>query len=136
MDDRDLDAANTKDEPERIRPSPLENVALEGERLRALLPPASWHVIRLAPAGYLRDPDGRRALLGRRGVWALRQASVRATGAQGSSREDAGRSGSPRRSGWPRVAQLSAAGRSLAQGFPGSHGPAKLFVNENWLTLG
>ena len=36
---------------ERIRPAPLEDVALEGDRLRALLPPASWNVIRLAPAG-------------------------------------------------------------------------------------
>ena len=51
LHDRDLEAANSKDEPERIKPSPLEDVALEGERLRALLPPASWNVIRLAPAG-------------------------------------------------------------------------------------
>ena len=51
LHDRDLDAANTRDEPERIKPAPLEGVALEGDRLRALLPPASWNVIRLAPAG-------------------------------------------------------------------------------------
>jgi alpha-N-arabinofuranosidase len=49
--DRDLEAANTMDEPERIKPSALEDAALEGERLRALLPPVSWNVIRLAPAG-------------------------------------------------------------------------------------
>jgi alpha-N-arabinofuranosidase len=51
LHDRDLDAANTKEEPERIRPAPLERVALEGDRLRAMLPPASWNVVRLAPAG-------------------------------------------------------------------------------------
>ena len=51
LHDRDLDAANTKEEPERIRPAPLESVALEGDRLRAMLPPASWNVVRLAPTG-------------------------------------------------------------------------------------
>ena len=51
LHDRDLDAANTRDEPERIKPSPLDSVTVEGDRLRTLLPPASWNVIRLAPAG-------------------------------------------------------------------------------------
>jgi alpha-N-arabinofuranosidase len=51
LHDRDLDAANTKDAPERVRPAPLGGVALDGERLRARLPPASWNVVRLAPAG-------------------------------------------------------------------------------------
>ena len=51
LHDRDLDAANTRDEPERIEPAPLEGVALEGDRLRALLPPASWNVVRLGPGG-------------------------------------------------------------------------------------
>jgi alpha-N-arabinofuranosidase len=51
LHDRDLDAANTKEAPERVRPAPLEGVALEGDRLQALLPPASWNVVRLAPAG-------------------------------------------------------------------------------------
>jgi alpha-L-arabinofuranosidase len=50
LHDRDLDAANTKDDPLRIRPLPLVDVAVEGDRLRATLPPASWNVIRLAPA--------------------------------------------------------------------------------------
>jgi alpha-N-arabinofuranosidase len=50
LHDRDLDAANTKDEPERIRPTPLKDVVAEGDRLRATLPPASWNVVRLAPA--------------------------------------------------------------------------------------
>jgi alpha-L-arabinofuranosidase len=45
--DRDLDAANTKDDPERIRPAPLTDVLVEAERLRATLAPASWNVIRL-----------------------------------------------------------------------------------------
>jgi alpha-N-arabinofuranosidase len=51
LHDRDLDAANTKEHPERIKPAPLEGVALEGGRLQALLPPGSWNVVRLAPAG-------------------------------------------------------------------------------------
>jgi alpha-L-arabinofuranosidase len=51
LHNHDLDAANTKDAPDRVKPVPLEGVALEGDRLRALLPPASWSVIRLAPAG-------------------------------------------------------------------------------------
>ena len=51
LHDGDLEAANTKDEPERIKPAPLEGVALEGDRLRAMLPPASWNVVRLAPSG-------------------------------------------------------------------------------------
>ena len=81
MEDRDLEAANSKDEPERIRPSPLENVALEGERLRA---PIAAGLVEHHPARSsrlaMRDPDGRRALLGRRGVFGrLRQASVQAT---------------------------------------------------------
>jgi alpha-L-arabinofuranosidase len=48
--DDDLDAANTKDAPERIKPLPLEGVAVEKDRLRATLPPASWNVIGLASA--------------------------------------------------------------------------------------
>jgi alpha-N-arabinofuranosidase len=48
LHDRDLDAANTKEDPERIRPSPLNDVVVDGDRLRATLAPASWNVIRLA----------------------------------------------------------------------------------------
>ena len=47
---RDLEAVNTKDEPERIKPAPLEGVTVEGGRLRATLAPASWNVIRLGRA--------------------------------------------------------------------------------------
>jgi alpha-N-arabinofuranosidase len=50
LHDGDLDAANTEEAPDRITPAPLEGVALEGGRLQALLPPASWNVVRLAPA--------------------------------------------------------------------------------------
>ena len=50
LHDDGLDAANTKDDPLHIRPLPLKDVAVEGDRLRATLPPASWNVIRLAPA--------------------------------------------------------------------------------------
>jgi alpha-N-arabinofuranosidase len=50
LHDSDLHAANTKDDPDRIRPAPLASIAVEGDRLRATLPPASWNVMRLAPA--------------------------------------------------------------------------------------
>jgi alpha-L-arabinofuranosidase len=45
--DADLEAINTKDTPDRIRPAPLEGVALSGDRLTAILPPASWTMINL-----------------------------------------------------------------------------------------
>ncbi len=48
--DDDLQATNAKDAPERVKPAPLGAVAVEGERLRATLAPASWNVIRLASA--------------------------------------------------------------------------------------
>jgi alpha-N-arabinofuranosidase len=44
----DLEAVNSKDDPDRIRPTPLEGVTIEGNRLRATLAPASWNLIRLA----------------------------------------------------------------------------------------
>jgi alpha-L-arabinofuranosidase len=43
----DLEAVNTKNDPDRIRPAPLDGVAIEGNRLRATLAPASWNLIRL-----------------------------------------------------------------------------------------
>jgi alpha-N-arabinofuranosidase len=43
----DAAATNTMDAPERVRPRPLAGVTLEGERLRATLPPLSWNVLRL-----------------------------------------------------------------------------------------
>jgi alpha-N-arabinofuranosidase len=45
--DPDLEAVNTKDQPERIKPAPLERVSLDGQRLHATLAPASWNLIRL-----------------------------------------------------------------------------------------
>jgi alpha-N-arabinofuranosidase len=43
----DLDATNTKDDQERVRPAPLPTVSVS-DRITAHLPPASWNVIRLA----------------------------------------------------------------------------------------
>ena len=42
----DLNAANTRDAPDTVRPLPLEGVTLAGDTIRATLPPASWNVIR------------------------------------------------------------------------------------------
>jgi hypothetical protein len=81
MRDRDLDAPDSKDELERIRPSLLENAPLEGERLRAPVAAGlgEHHPARSSRLA-MRHPDGWRALLGRRGVFGrLRQASVQAT---------------------------------------------------------
>jgi alpha-L-arabinofuranosidase len=50
LHDQDLGAANTREDPERIRPSPLADIVVEGDRLRATLAPASWNTIRLVAA--------------------------------------------------------------------------------------
>lgn len=42
----DLGAANTRDDPDRVAPTPRSRLA---SRLRATLAPASWNVIRLSP---------------------------------------------------------------------------------------
>jgi alpha-L-arabinofuranosidase len=42
----DLDAANTKDDPEKVKPSPLGGVTVS-DRIRVSLPAASWNVVRL-----------------------------------------------------------------------------------------
>jgi alpha-N-arabinofuranosidase len=47
LHDTDLDAANTKDKPDRVRPKALEGVEVTGNRLVATLPRASWTVLRL-----------------------------------------------------------------------------------------
>lgn len=47
LHDSDLMAVNTKDNPDRITPSKLESVKVEGDKITATLPPASWSVIRL-----------------------------------------------------------------------------------------
>lgn len=43
----DLDAVNTKDSPENVRPAPLTTVSV-ADRVRVSLPAASWNVIRLS----------------------------------------------------------------------------------------
>ncbi|GIH80094.1 alpha-N-arabinofuranosidase [Planobispora longispora] len=48
--DDDRHAKNTRENPDRVRPRPLEGAdaaAVDGGRLRAVLPPLSWNVIRL-----------------------------------------------------------------------------------------
>ncbi|MGJ4945570.1 alpha-N-arabinofuranosidase [Bradyrhizobium sp. HKCCYLS1011] len=44
----DLQATNTRNEPERVAPQPLEDVTIVGRRLQATLKPASWNVVRLS----------------------------------------------------------------------------------------
>lgn len=44
----DLEATNTKDDPERVKPAPLQGARMDGGRLRVTLKPASWNVIHLA----------------------------------------------------------------------------------------
>lgn len=46
----DLRAINSKDAPNAVRPTPLAGVAVDGGTIRATLKPASWTVIKLAPA--------------------------------------------------------------------------------------
>jgi alpha-L-arabinofuranosidase len=48
--DADLNAANTRQNPDRIKPIPLAGPRIDGHELRANLPPASWSVIRLTGA--------------------------------------------------------------------------------------
>jgi alpha-N-arabinofuranosidase len=46
--DTDLSACNTKSEPDKVAPTALEGIAIEGTRIRVTLAPASWNAIRLA----------------------------------------------------------------------------------------
>ncbi len=46
--DPDLEAVNTRQQPDRIAPRPLAGVRLDCGRIEASLAPASWNVIRLA----------------------------------------------------------------------------------------
>ena len=48
--DDDLDAVNTREQPERVAPTALRALSLSGDRLRVTLAPASWNVIRLQRA--------------------------------------------------------------------------------------
>ena len=45
--DPDLKAANTRTQPERVKPAALTRVRVQGTDLRATLMPASWNVIRV-----------------------------------------------------------------------------------------
>jgi alpha-N-arabinofuranosidase len=51
LHDADLDAANSKDAPDRLAPQALEDVRVDGEAISAVLPPASWTLLRFAAAG-------------------------------------------------------------------------------------
>ena len=44
----DLQATNTRDAPERVKPAPLQHGTIDAGRLRARLKPASWNVIHLS----------------------------------------------------------------------------------------
>jgi alpha-L-arabinofuranosidase len=48
--DSDLNAANTRQNPDRIKPVPLARPRIDGNELRANLPPTSWSVIRVTGA--------------------------------------------------------------------------------------
>jgi len=43
----DMQATNTRQEPDRVRPEPLNDVRVEGEGVSATLSPASWTMLRL-----------------------------------------------------------------------------------------
>ncbi len=47
LSDRDLAAVNTGSAPDRVKPAALTGVSVNGERIQAALPPASWNVLRL-----------------------------------------------------------------------------------------
>ena len=47
LHDADLEACNTEEQPDRVAPRPLEHVTVAEGRLRAVLPPVSWTVLRL-----------------------------------------------------------------------------------------
>jgi alpha-N-arabinofuranosidase len=47
----DLEAMNTKDAPATVRPVALTELRVADGRLQAALPPASWSMVRLSPAG-------------------------------------------------------------------------------------
>ena len=46
-----LNAVNTADHPDRVAPAPLNGVLVAGERMTAVLPAASWSMIRLGRVG-------------------------------------------------------------------------------------
>jgi alpha-N-arabinofuranosidase len=48
--DTDVNARNTAQDPQRVRPRELPGAAVDDGVLTAMLPPVSWNLIRLAPA--------------------------------------------------------------------------------------
>ena len=56
LHDADLKACNGKEAPDRVRPSPLEDVVVDGGRIRMTLAPASWNVVILEPRANDRTP--------------------------------------------------------------------------------
>jgi alpha-L-arabinofuranosidase len=50
LHDRDLSAANTRHQPDRIGPTQLDEVMVDSNRMRVTLAPASWNVLQLLPA--------------------------------------------------------------------------------------
>ena len=46
----DLQAVNSKTDPERVRPERLEGVTVEDGKVRLTLAPASWNVVKLVAA--------------------------------------------------------------------------------------
>jgi alpha-N-arabinofuranosidase len=46
----DLTAINDQHHPERVTPAPLGDITVQGDHVRATLPPASWNLIRLKAA--------------------------------------------------------------------------------------
>jgi alpha-N-arabinofuranosidase len=43
----DLQAVNAEDEPDKVAPTVLDGITVTGDRVAAVLPPASWNMIRL-----------------------------------------------------------------------------------------
>jgi alpha-L-arabinofuranosidase len=49
--DDDPDAVNSAEQPDRVTPQRLDDARIENGRLETVLPPSSWHLIRLLPRG-------------------------------------------------------------------------------------
>jgi alpha-N-arabinofuranosidase len=50
LHDDDLKAVNTRQQPDRVRPTPLDEVIVDSNRVRMTLAPASWNVVQFLPA--------------------------------------------------------------------------------------
>lgn len=48
-DEDDLDAANTRDRPDRVRPRTGSSTGMDGASFEVVLPPVSWDVLRMEP---------------------------------------------------------------------------------------